>query len=565
MKKLFVILTAALMTLPAAAQKPSKKQDHSFQVAKNLEIFNALYKDLDRLYVDTLDADKVITIGIDAMLDYLDPYTEFYAEEDVEDLKMLTTGKYGGIGSIIRMRSDSTVIVSEPYEGMPAAEVGLHVGDVLKKIDNTDLTGKKVSEVSDMLRGEPGTTFVLTVERPGENSPRDFKITRKNIKTPDIPYYGLLNSRNVAEGVDGSKIGYINLSQFTENCSSDVRKAVISLKEKGARALIIDLRGNGGGLLGEAVKIVNLFAPKGRTIVETKGKTNQSSSTYKTTREPLDLQIPLCILVNNGTASASEILSGSLQDLDRAVIVGSRTFGKGLVQSPRDLPYDTSIKVTTAKYYIVSGRCIQAVDYKRKREGGGDGRVPDSLATVFHTDAGRVVLDGNGIKPDVEVKRDTMANIVYYMSNDDVLTDWGTQYVAAHPTIAPIDDFALTDADFDDLKRLAKEKNFKYDRLSEKRLEDLKKTAQFEGYFDDAKAEFDALEAKLQHNIEQEMDRYKDDIMQLMAIEVVKRYYFQAGMIQETLKKDPDLKKASEILNNQEEYHRILSNSSNGS
>ena len=558
MKKLFVILVAAVIALPAGAQKPNKKQDHSFQVAKNLEIFNALYKDLDRLYVDTLDADKLITIGIDAMLDYLDPYTEFYAEEDVDDLKMLTTGKYGGIGSIIRMRSDSTVIVSEPYEGMPAAEVGLHVGDVLKKIDNTDLTGKKVSEVSDLLRGEPGTTFVLTVERPGENSPREFKITRKNIKTPDIPYYGLLNSQNVAEGIDGSKIGYINLSQFTENCSSDVRKAVISLKDKGAKALIIDLRGNGGGLLGEAVKIVNLFSPKGRTIVETKGKTNQSSSTYKTTREPLDLDIPLCILVNNGTASASEILSGSLQDLDRAVIVGSSTFGKGLVQSPRDLPYDTSIKVTTAKYYIVSGRCIQAIDYKRKREGGGDGRVPDSLATVFHTDAGRVVLDGNGIKPDVEVKRDTMANIVYYMSSDDVLTDWGTQYVADHPTIAPIDDFVLTDADFDELKRLAKEKNFKYDRLSEKRLEELKKTAQFEGYYEDAKAEFDALEAKLQHNIEQEMDRYKDDIMQLMAIEVVKRYYFQAGMIQETLKKDPDLKKASEILNNQEEYCKIL-------
>ena len=558
MKKLFVILVAAVIALPAGAQKPNKKQDHSFQVAKNLEIFNALYKDLDRLYVDTLDADKLITIGIDAMLDYLDPYTEFYAEEDVDDLKMLTTGKYGGIGSIIRMRSDSTVIVSEPYEGMPAAEVGLHVGDVLKKIDNTDLTGKKVSEVSDLLRGEPGTTFVLTVERPGENSPREFKITRKNIKTPDIPYYGLLNSQNVAEGIDGSKIGYINLSQFTENCSSDVRKAVISLKDKGAKALIIDLRGNGGGLLGEAVKIVNLFSPKGRTIVETKGKTNQSSSTYKTTREPLDLDIPLCILVNNGTASASEILSGSLQDLDRAVIVGSSTFGKGLVQSPRDLPYDTSIKVTTAKYYIVSGRCIQAIDYKRKREGGGDGRVPDSLATVFHTDAGRVVLDGNGIKPDVEVKRDTMANIVYYMSSDDVLTDWGTQYVADHPTIAPIDDFVLTDADFDELKRLAKEKNFKYDRLSEKRLEELKKTAQFEGYYEDAKAEFDALEAKLQHNIEQEMDRYKDDIMQLMAIEVVKRYYFQAGMIQETLNKDPDLKKASDILNNQEEYCKIL-------
>lgn len=553
-----MITVAALTVLTASGQKPKKKQDHSFQVAKNLEIFNALYRDLDRLYVDTLDADKLITIGIDAMLESLDPYTEYYAEEDIEDLKMLTTGKYGGIGSVIRMRQDSTVIVSEPYEGMPAAEVGLHVGDVLRKIDNTDLKGKTVSEVSDMLRGEPGTTFVLTVDRPGETSPREFKITRKNIKTPALPYYGLLGPGNVGEGIDGSKIGYINLSQFTENCSSDVRKAVISLKEKGAESLIVDLRGNGGGLLGEAVKIVNLFTPSGRTIVETKGKTSGSSSTYKTTREPLDREIPICVLVNNGTASASEILSGSLQDLDRAVVVGARTYGKGLVQSPRDLPYDTSIKVTTAKYYIVSGRCIQAIDYKRKREGKGDGRVPDSLATVFHTDAGRVVLDGNGIKPDVEVKRDTMSNVVFYLSTDDVLTDWGTQYAAAHPTIAPIDDFVITDEDYESLKALAKEKNFKYDRLSEKRLSDLKKTAEFEGYYEDAKAEFDALETKLKHDLDREMDRYKDDIKQLMAVEVVKRYYFQAGQIRETLKNDPDLRKAAEILANPEEYRRIL-------
>ena len=558
MKRLLMITVAALTVLTASGQKPKKKQDHSFQVAKNLEIFNALYRDLDRLYVDTLDADKLITIGIDAMLESLDPYTEYYAEEDIEDLKMLTTGKYGGIGSVIRMRQDSTVIVSEPYEGMPAAEVGLHVGDVLRKIDNTDLKGKTVSEVSDMLRGEPGTTFVLTVDRPGETSPREFKITRKNIKTPALPYYGLLGPGNVGEGIDGSKIGYINLSQFTENCSSDVRKAVISLKEKGAESLIVDLRGNGGGLLGEAVKIVNLFTPSGRTIVETKGKTSGSSSTYKTTREPLDREIPICVLVNNGTASASEILSGSLQDLDRAVVVGARTYGKGLVQSPRDLPYDTSIKVTTAKYYIVSGRCIQAIDYKRKREGKGDGRVPDSLATVFHTDAGRVVLDGNGIKPDVEVKRDTMSNVVFYLSTDDVLTDWGTQYAAAHPTIAPIDDFVITDEDYESLKALAKEKNFKYDRLSEKRLSDLKKTAEFEGYYEDAKAEFDALETKLKHDLDREMDRYKDDIKQLMAVEVVKRYYFQAGQIRETLKNDPDLRKAAEILANPEEYRRIL-------
>lgn len=558
MRRILIFACALLLPIAASAQKKKKNQDHSFQVAKNLEIFNALYKELDIYYVDTLDADEVIGRGIDAMLGELDPYTDYYPEEDIEDLKMLTTGKYGGIGSIIRMRSDSTVIIAEPYEGMPAAEVGLQVGDVLKKIDNTDLKGKVVSEVSDMLRGEPGTTFLLTVQRPGEKNERVFKITRRNIKTPAIPYYGILSQQNVPDGVDASKIGYINLSQFTENCSSDVRKAVISLKEKGAECLIIDLRGNGGGLLAEAVNIVNLFTPKGRVIVETKGKSRSGNTTYKTTHEPLDLNIPLCILVNNNTASAAEILSGSLQDLDRAVVVGSRTYGKGLVQSPRDLPYNSNIKLTTAKYYIVSGRCIQAVDYKRKREGKGDGRVPDSLATVFHTDAGRIVYDGTGIKPDIEVKHDTVANIVYYLTNDDVMTDWGTKYVGKHPTIPQIGDFVITDDDFADIKQLAIEKGFKYDKLSLKRLEDLKKTAKFEGYYDDAKDEFEALEKKLEHNLDKEFDRFEKEIREAMALEIVKRYYYQAGEILEAIKKDDDIIRASEILSQPDEYNKIL-------
>ena len=546
MKFFLTLLLYAAIALPLQAQdKP--KEDHSFSVSKNLDIFNSLYRKLDLFYVDTLDAEKLIQTGIDAMLESLDPYTEYYADEDLGDLKMMTTGKYGGIGSIIRMRKDSAIIIAEPYEGMPAAEVGLKVGDVLKRIDQTDLKGKIVSEVSDLLRGEPGTTFVLRVQRPGEKKTRDFRITRRNIKVEPIPYYGL-------EG----NVGYIALTQFTEHCSADVRRAVISLKEQGATSLVIDLRGNGGGLLGEAVSIVNLFVPKGLTIVETKGKVRMANSAYTTTAEPLDTITPLCILVNSSTASAAEIVAGSLQDLDRAVVIGTRTYGKGLVQSPQELPYNGQLKLTTSKYHIPSGRCIQAINYRDRREQGKDGRVPDSLTHVFKTRNGREVRDGGGIKPDIEVRHDTMANVVYYLSNDDVLIDWGTQYAQKHPTIPPVGTFAITDADFEQLKKMAREADFKYDRLSEKRLDDLRKMMEFEGYYEDATDEFKALEQKLTHNMERDFDRRRDDIIELMEQEIVKRYYYQRGSVQQALRRDDDLKRAKEILAQPDEYRRIL-------
>lgn len=546
MKFFLTLLLYAAIALPLQAQdKP--KEDHSFSVSKNLDIFNSLYRKLDLFYVDTLDAEKLIQTGIDAMLESLDPYTEYYADEDLGDLKMMTTGKYGGIGSIIRMRKDSAIIIAEPYEGMPAAEVGLKVGDVLKRIDQTDLKGKIVSEVSDLLRGEPGTTFVLRVQRPGEKKTRDFRITRRNIKVEPIPYYGL-------EG----NVGYIALTQFTEHCSAEVRRAVISLKEQGATSLVIDLRGNGGGLLGEAVSIVNLFVPKGLTIVETKGKVRMANSAYTTTAEPLDTITPLCILVNSSTASAAEIVAGSLQDLDRAVVIGTRTYGKGLVQSPQELPYNGQLKLTTSKYHIPSGRCIQAINYRDRRELGKDGRVPDSLTHVFKTRNGREVRDGGGIKPDIEVRHDTMANVVYYLSNDDVLIDWGTQYAQKHPTIPPVGTFAITDADFEQLKKMAREADFKYDRLSEKRLDDLRKMMEFEGYYEDATDEFKALEQKLTHNMERDFDRRRDDIIELMEQEIVKRYYYQRGSVQQALRHDDDLKRAKEILAQPDEYRRIL-------
>ena len=552
--KILSLILALALLVPAHAQN-----EHSFSVSKNLDIFNSIYRQLDLFYVDSLEADKIVRVGIDAMLNELDPYTSYYPEEDMQDLKMMTTGKYGGVGSIIRQRKDSTgVIIFEPYPDMPAAEVGLQVGDLMLEIDGKSLKGQNTSEVSEQLRGEPGTTFVLKVQRPGEKKTREFKITRRNIKKSALPYYGMYGNA-----------GYIHLIEFIENCSKDVRKAFINLKEQGAKTLILDLRDNHGGLLTEAVDIVNLFVPKGLTIVETRGKLLAASSKYVTNNEPLDLDVPIVVLVNKETASAAEIVAGALQDLDRAVIVGNSTFGKGLVQSPRDLPYNGSIKLTTAKYYIPSGRCVQAIDYKKEREAaelyrttGKRINTKDSIAhKTFHTAGGREVTEGSGVKPDIDVAHDTLSNIVFYLSDDDVLVDWGTRYFQKHPSIPAVRDFALTDADYEDFKDMVKASGFKYDRLSVKRLEDLTKTMRFEGYYEDAKDLIESLEAKLAHNLDKEMDRKKTDILKIMSLEVVKRYYYQAGMAEEALKGDKDLEKAIEIVSDQSEYNKILGKS----
>lgn len=552
--KILSLILALALLVPAHAQN-----EHSFSVSKNLDIFNSIYRQLDLFYVDSLEADKIVRVGIDAMLNELDPYTSYYPEEDMQDLKMMTTGKYGGVGSIIRQRKDSTgVIIFEPYPDMPAAEVGLQVGDLMLEIDGKSLKGQNTSEVSEQLRGEPGTTFMLKVQRPGEKKTREFKITRRNIKKSALPYYGMYGNA-----------GYIHLTEFIENCSKDVRKAFINLKEQGAKTLILDLRDNHGGLLTEAVDIVNLFVPKGLTIVETRGKLSAASSKYVTNNEPLDLDVPIVVLVNKETASAAEIVAGALQDLDRAVIVGNSTFGKGLVQSPRDLPYNGSIKLTTAKYYIPSGRCVQAIDYKKEREAaelyrttGKRINTKDSIAhKTFHTAGGREVTEGSGVKPDIDVAHDTLSNIVFYLSDDDVLVDWGTRYFQKHPSIPAVRDFALTDADYEDFKDMVKASGFKYDRLSVKRLEDLTKTMRFEGYYEEAKDLIESLEAKLAHNLDKEMDRKKTDILKIMSLEVVKRYYYQAGMAEEALKGDKDLEKAIEIVSDQSEYNKILGKS----
>lgn len=548
-KRIGIFLAGALIAIAFFSFKSG--DDRNFQVAKNLDIFNAIVKEIDMFYVDTIDPNKTIRAGIDHMLYSLDPYTEYYPEDDRDELEMMLKGTYGGIGSIIRYNPKTKyTVVAEPYEGMPAAESGLKAGDIMLEIDGKDLKG--VEDVSKMLRGQVGTSFKLKVERPGEKNPLEFTIVRKSIQQPAIPYAGIVDKEN--------KVGYINLSTFSGSFPSrDFKKSFLELKKQGINSLVIDLRNNGGGLLEEAVDIANYFLPRGKVIVTTKGKIKQASSTYKTLREPLDLDIPIAVLVNSGTASSSEILSGALQDLDRAVIVGNRTFGKGLVQVPRSLPYGGTMKVTTSKYYIPSGRCVQAIDYKHRNEDGSVGRIPDSLTTVFHTAIGREVRDGGGVTPDIEVKQEKVPNILYYLVRDNLIFDYATDYCRRHPTVATPENFVVTDADYNAFKEMVKKADFKYDQQSEKILKTLKEAAEFEGYMTEASEEFKALEKKLNHNLDRDLDYFSKDIKEMIANEIIKRYYYQRGALIQGLKSDNGLAAAVKILTDPAKYKETLS------
>ncbi len=552
MKKYIILLATLFLTiLPTHAQGGS---NHLFDMSKNLEVFNTIYKNLELMYVDTLDANEVVGTAIKAMLKSLDPYTEYYPEENMQELKEIYTGKFAGIGALIRYNAElKRVVIDEPYEGMPADEAGLKKGDIILSIDDSLMTDKSVSYVSDHLRGDPGTSFILKIERPTTGKKMKMKITRRTIQTPAVTYYG----------IQQGGVGYLSLRQFTEGCAKEVRRAFIEMKEQGIRGFVLDLRSNGGGSESEAVDIVNMFVPMGELIVSNRGKLARSNHDYITKVEPIDTVMPLVVLVDDMTASASEITSGALQDLDRAVIVGTRTYGKGLVQMSVELPYNGSLKLTTDKYYIPSGRCIQAINYRHSR-GGYTEHIPDSLTQVFHTKGGREVRDGGGIKPDIEVKPDSLPNIAYYlatsgMDSTEVMLKYEIDYIKRHPTIAPPSQFQLSDADYAEFKQRVLKSGFKYDPETERYMDNLIKLAKFEGYYDEAKDDFDRLQQKLTHNLDHDLDYHKDTIKKLLETDIVAAYYYQRGAAENGLRTDKVMKEALQLIQDTERYRGILS------
>ena len=547
MKRKILALLLLVATIPAMTIKADEKQ--KFQLSRQISIINAIIKDLNLFYVDSIMPETLINKSIDAMLDNLDPYTIYYPADKVDELKTMTTGKYAGIGSTIRFHTEKKgTVLSEPYEGMPAHKAGLKAGDLIKTIDGVDVMGMSTDSVSDRLRGEAGTMLTIEYERPGKKGTQKVKLQRETIALPAIPYYGLQKGNT----------GYIQLNSFTEECAKEMRRAVIELKKQGATAFIIDLRNNGGGLLNEAVEIVNLFVPKDKIIVTTKGKIKQANEVYKTEKAPIDTTSPIVVLVDGETASASEIVAGSLQDLDRAVIIGSRTFGKGLVQSTREVRGGGYLKMTTAKYYIPSGRCVQALDYSHLIDQGKTSRIPDSLTTIFYTEAGREVRDGGGIRPDIEPRSEELSTLLFYLAQDMAIFDFATGYTIKHSSIAPAEEFKISDQDYEEFKKLLKSRNFSYDLISVKVLKDLKKAVEFEGFNDIVKEEIASLEKKLQTNLDHSLTHFEKDIRTLIADEIIHRYYGQKGRIIHSLREDTDLREAYRILGNEKEYKEIL-------
>jgi carboxyl-terminal processing protease len=544
-RKLIIVLTLIIVAGISTGFLVTQ-ETRDFRIAKNLDIFFSLFRELNTFYVDEIDPDKLIKAGLDNMLKTLDPYTVYYPESESDEFTFMTTGKYGGIGSLVRNNGDYTII-SEVYKDYPADKAGIKAGDLLKKVDGVSLKGLSTDKVSDKLKGKPGTDISLTIERNGKDT--DYKLMREKISMPPVPYYGMIDS----------KTGYIRFTNFTQNCIADVKTALIKLKENNVQQIVLDLRGNPGGLLTEAVEIVNLFVPEGNIVVSTKGKIKESDEDFKTTRAALDEKIPLAVIINRGSASASEIVAGAIQDLDRGVIIGQRSYGKGLVQITRPLSFNTQLKVTTAKYYIPSGRCIQARDFSHPNEDGSVGIIPDSLISEFKTKNGRIVKDGGGIAPDVEIIPESLSQITTELYLRNYIFDFATQYYWSHPDITSIDQFNFTDKDFDDFKTFLKKRNFSYKTVTEESFNELIANAKKEKYYDLHKDLFNSLEKDLAHDLDQDLSLFKKEITDLIEDDIITRYFYEGGAIAAAITKDEQVMKAVEVLNNKDKYNSILS------
>ena len=543
--KIYVVI----MVLTATVLGSFSFVDNYFEVSKNLDIFATLFREVNMYYVDETKPGDLMKKGMDAMLETLDPYTNYIPESEIEDYRFMTTGQYGGIGSLIRKKGDN-IYISEPYEGYPAAKADLRAGDLLLEIDGKQVKGKTQDDISKILKGQPNTSVKILIQRDGEKAPIEKTVMREEIKVKSVPYFGMVSDN----------VGYMRLSSFTEDASGEVKKAFTSLKESNPnlKGIIFDLRGNPGGLLNEAINISNLFVEKGLTIVSTKGKVEEWNKIYKAVNSPVDVNIPVTLLVNSGSASASEIVSGSLQDLDRAVVIGQRTFGKGLVQTTRNLSYNAKLKVTTAKYYIPSGRCIQALDYTNRNEDGSVGKIPDSLITPFKTASGRTVYDGGGVKPDIALVAKNYSKIAISLENKALIFDYATKYRREHASIASAKDFSLSDKEFDDFITFLGDKDYDYTTQSEKLLKDLETAAKTEKYLEPAQKEYDALKAKMMHHKTEDLITFKSEIKELLENEIVTRYYFQTGKIQAALAHDEEVKKAIAVINDMGLYISVL-------
>jgi len=543
-KKIMVI--GGLLITSAIGIFALTPKDNFFEISKNLEIFATLYRELNIFYVDDTQPGELIKTGIDAMLESLDPYTTYITESEIEDFRFMTTGQYGGIGSLIR-EVDGNIYIAEPYEGFPAQMSGLKAGDKILMIDGNKLNGKTQEDISKLLKGQSGSKLIVTFERFGEIN--EVPLTRQEIKIPDVPYYGMLDN----------EVGYLRLTSFTQTASKEVREAFVKLRdEHGMKKLVFDLRGNGGGLLHEAVNITNFFVPKGQEVVRTKGKIAEWDKTHLALNEPLDMEIPLVILVDQGSASASEIVAGAIQDLDRGVVIGNRTFGKGLVQQTRDLQYNSKLKLTIAKYYIPSGRCIQKLDYAHKTGEGSVEEFPDSLLKTFTTKNGRTVIDGRGIEPDLIMEEREFPHVLGSLLNENLFFKYATLYSSEHPEIVPASKFKLTDVEYQEFVAYLDDKNYLYTTDTEESLEELVETATREKYYELADAEFKALIDKLSVKKNSDLFLFREDIQQILENEIVSRYYFQRGRIESSLFSDDAVAKALEVLNNNGQYASIL-------